>query len=101
MHDGGDVRAADEPVVAERGVLTAPGEGWSLAARRAEMIRELVGQRVFGSEAADAAAAEFGVSRRQVYVLVRRWWTEKASCRTCWLNLTSSLTWAWSGLLML
>ena len=37
------------------------------------MIRELAAQRVVGLEAADAAAAELGVSRRQVYVLVRRW----------------------------
>ena len=64
---------ADELVVAERGVLTAPAEEWDLAARRAGVIRVLASQRVVGLEAADAAAAELGVSRRQVYVLVRRW----------------------------
>ncbi len=64
---------ADDPVVAERGVLTAPAEAWDLAVRQAEVIRELAAQRVVGLEAADAAAAELGVSRRQVYVLVRRW----------------------------
>jgi len=64
---------ADDLVVAERGVLTAPAEAWGLAVRRAEVIRELAGQRVVGLEAADAAAARLGVSRRQVYVLVGRW----------------------------
>lgn len=64
---------ADDPVVAERGVLTAPAEAWNLAVRRAEAIRELAAQRVVSLEAADAAAAQLGVSRRQVYVLVSRW----------------------------
>lgn len=64
---------ADDPVVAERGVLTAPAEEWDMAVRRAEVIGPLAEQRVVGLEAADAAAARLGVSRRQVYVLVRRW----------------------------
>jgi putative transposase len=63
---------ADDPAVAERGVLTAPAEAWDLAVRRAEVIRELAAQRVVSLEAADAAAARLGVSRRQVYVLVSR-----------------------------
>jgi putative transposase len=64
---------ADDPVVAERGVLTAPAEAWGLAVRRAEVIRELAAQRVVGLGAADAAASQLGVSRRQLYVLVGRW----------------------------
>ena len=64
---------ADELVVAERGVLTAPVEEWDRAARRAEVIKELADQRVVGLAAADLAASQLGVSRRQVYVLVRRW----------------------------
>ena len=63
----------DDPEVAERGVLTAASDAWDLAVRRAEVIRRLAGQRVVGLEAASAAAAELGVSRRQVYVLVGRW----------------------------
>ena len=47
--------------------------GVGLAARRADVIRELAVQRVVGLEAADAAATRLGVSRRQVYVLVGRW----------------------------
>ncbi len=64
---------ADDPEVAERGVLTAASDAWDLAVRRAEVIRRLAGQRMVGLEAASAAAAELGVSRRQVYVLVGRW----------------------------
>jgi putative transposase len=63
----------DDPAVAERGVLTAPAEAWDLAVRRAEVIGELAPRRVVSLEAADAAAARLGVSRRQVYVLVGRW----------------------------
>ncbi len=63
----------DDPVVAERGVLTASAEAWDLAVHRADVIRGLAAQRVVGLEAADAAAAQLGMSRRQVYVLVGRW----------------------------
>jgi putative transposase len=64
---------ADDTVVVERGVLTAAAEAWDLAVRQAEVIGHLAGQRTVGLAAADAAAAELGVSRRQVYVLIRRW----------------------------
>jgi len=64
---------ADDPAVVERGVLTAASDAWDLAVRRAEVIGQLAGQRVVGLAAADAAAGKLGVSRRQVYVLVRRW----------------------------
>jgi putative transposase len=64
---------AGDLAVAERGVLTAPAEAWDLAARQAEVIRRLAARRVVGMDAADAAAAVLGVSRRQVYVLVERW----------------------------
>lgn len=64
---------ADDPAVVERGVLTAVAGAWDLAVRRAEVIGQLAEQRTVGLEAADAVAAELGVSRRQVYVLVKRW----------------------------
>lgn len=74
VHDaGGDSGMADDQAVAERGVLTAPAGTWDLAVRRAGVIRELAAQPVVGTGAADAAAAELGVSRRQVYLLVSRW----------------------------
>ena len=64
----------DDPgVVAERGVLTAPAEVWQLAVRRAEVIGRLADGDAVGHTAADTAAAELGISRRQVYELLRRW----------------------------
>ena len=58
---------------ADRGLLTVPDEVWALAVRRAEVIRPLAELATVGMSAADAAAAELGVSRRLIYVLVRRW----------------------------
>jgi hypothetical protein len=47
VHDGGgSVTVVDDLVVTERGVLTMPAEAWELAARRAEVVSRLVGQRV-------------------------------------------------------
>jgi putative transposase len=64
----------DEPTtVPERGLLATSDEAWNLAVRRAEVIGRLARSGVVGLEAADAAAAELGVSRRLVYVLLRRW----------------------------
>lgn len=63
----------DEPVVVERGVLTVSGAAWDLAVRRAEVIGRLAAAPAVGHRAANAAAAELGVSRRQVYLLPRRW----------------------------
>nr|WP_322768357.1 DNA-binding domain-containing protein [Frankia sp. Cr1] len=59
--------------VVERGVLTAPAEVWQVAVRRAEVIGRLATGDAVGHVAADAAAAELGVSRRRVYELLRRW----------------------------
>jgi putative transposase len=64
---------ADEPVAVERGLLTAGAQAWELAVRRAAVIGPIAEQETVGLAAADAAAAELGVSRRQVYELVRRW----------------------------
>jgi putative transposase len=60
---------AGEPAVVERGVLTAPAQAWDLAVRRAEVIGRLAERGTVGLEAADVAAAELGVSRRQVYAV--------------------------------
>jgi len=73
-----------EGPVVERGVLTAPAQAWDGAVRRAEVIARLAAKGTVGLAAADVAAAELGVSRRQVYmcwsgggVRVRAW------CRIC------------------
>jgi putative transposase len=69
MHD---VQQAEDRV-RERGLLTVPDEVWELAVRRAEVIGPLASSSSVGVGSVDAAAAQLGVSRRQVYVLVRRW----------------------------
>lgn len=64
----------DEPVlVAERGLLAVSDDVWNLAVRRAAVIGPLARADVAGLAAVDAAAAELGVSRRQVYLMLRRW----------------------------
>ncbi|MEV1168558.1 hypothetical protein [Nonomuraea sp. NPDC049784] len=54
--------------IIERGVLTAPDETC-----QAEVIGRLAVQARVRLAAADAAAVELGISRRRVYVLLRRW----------------------------
>lgn len=63
----------DEDVVPERGLLTVSDEAWAIAVRRGEVIGPLAEAATAGSEAAEAAAEQLGISRRQVYVLLRRW----------------------------
>ncbi|WP_027660960.1 helix-turn-helix domain-containing protein [Salinispora fenicalii] len=62
----------DPSVVVERGVLTAPAEVGQLAVCRAEVIGRMPDGDAVGHAAADTAA-ELGISRRQVYELLRRW----------------------------
>ena len=57
----------------EHGVLTFSDSGWSQAKKRREVIAPLVQEEVVGLAAADEAAVILGVSRRQVYRLVRRY----------------------------
>lgn len=72
VHDG--ARTVVEPAtVAEHGLLTVPDEVWGLAVRRAEVIGPLAEGDVVGLVAVDGAAVELEISRRQVYVLLRRW----------------------------
>lgn len=65
--------AVDDDVVPERGLLTVSDEVWALAVRRAEVIGPLAKAGTAGTEAVEAAAERLGISRRQVYVLLRRW----------------------------
>lgn len=60
-------------MVLERGLLTVSDEVWALAVRRAEVIGPLAGAGTVGGDAVEAAANQLGISRRQVYVLLRRW----------------------------
>jgi putative transposase len=65
--------ADERTVVAERGLLSVPDAVWDLAVRRAQVIGLLAQADVVGLGAVDAAAAQLGISRRKVYLLLRRW----------------------------
>ena len=64
--------ASDTSLIAEQGVVTLPDAAWAQARQRADFIGPLAALDVVGHEAADAAAHALGLSRRQVYVLIRR-----------------------------
>ena len=64
--------ASDTLPIAEQGVATLPDAAWAQARHRTEIIGPLAALEVVGHEAADAAAQALGLSRRQVYVLIRR-----------------------------
>ncbi|MEE9947808.1 MULTISPECIES: Mu transposase C-terminal domain-containing protein [Pseudomonas] len=64
--------ATDTLRITEQGVATLSEQVWERARRRAEIIGPLVQSETVGHEAADAAAQALGLSRRQVYVLIRR-----------------------------
>jgi putative transposase len=62
----------DTSPIAEQGVATLSDEAWVQAQHRTEIIAPLVALEVVGHQAADVAAQALGVSRRQVYILIRR-----------------------------
>lgn len=64
---------AGDPAVADRGVLAADEARWRLAVRRAEAIGGLSTKDTVGLAAANEAAERLGVSRLQVYALVKCW----------------------------
>lgn len=64
--------ASDTPRIPERGMVTLPDEDWEQARRRSEIIGPLAALAVVGHQAADEAAQSLGLSRRQVYILIRR-----------------------------
>ncbi len=59
--------------IVERGLLAMSDQAWAEARHRSAVIGPLAALGLVGHEAADAAAAELGLSRRQVYVLVKRY----------------------------
>ncbi len=63
--------ASDTSPIAEQGVATLPDEAWAQARHRMEIIGPLAALEVVGHEAAGAAAHAPGLSRRQVYALIR------------------------------
>lgn len=64
---------ADPVRIAARGQLTMSDAAWEQARSRAAVIGSLAARGTTGLAAADRAAAELGVSRRQVYMLLERY----------------------------
>ena len=58
--------------IAEQGVLTLPDAAWERARQRMDVVGPLAALDFVGHQAADDAAHTLGLSRRQVYVLIRR-----------------------------
>jgi putative transposase len=64
----------DDPVhIVAQGQLTMPDAAWEQARSRAAVIGSLAARGTTRLADADRAAAELGVSRRQVYVLLGRY----------------------------
>ena len=63
---------ADEVPIVERGVLSMSAGAWEEARRRAGVIGPLASGPL-SQRAADAAGEQLGLSRRQVFALVKRW----------------------------
>ena len=63
---------SDEGPIVERGVLSLSAAAWEEARRRAAVIGPLAAGTV-SHRAADAAGEQLGLSRRQVYALVKSW----------------------------
>ena len=84
--------ALEAPRVAEQGDLTLPDAAWKRAMHRMEVVIEpLVAIEVIGHQAADAAAHALGLSRRQVYQLIRRFRQDSSSVKVSkrWLLATA------------
>ena len=64
--------AGETAPIAERGVATLADEKWEQARHRADVIRPLAQLDMVGHQAADEAAQALGLSRRQVYILIKR-----------------------------
>jgi putative transposase len=71
-----------EPAAVLERVLAVPEETWRLAICRAEVIARLAAMGTVGLDAADAAAAELGVSRRWCICCWAAGGWGKVSCRT-------------------
>lgn len=64
--------ASDQPTIPEHGVLTLSEQAWAEAQRRARVIAPLAARPAVDRQTADEAAAQLGLSRRQIYTLVQR-----------------------------
>jgi putative transposase len=64
--------ASDQSTIPEHGVLTLSEQAWAEAQRRARVIAPLAAMSAVDRQTADEAAAQLGLSRRQIYTLLQR-----------------------------
>lgn len=67
------VMTSDKPLIVEHGLVSMSDTAWAQARRRAAVIAPLAAMDTVGHSDADDAAGQLGLSRRQVYALVRRY----------------------------
>jgi putative transposase len=63
----------ESPPIPQRGLLTLSDAAWAQAVLRSQTIAPLAALRAVGRAQADEAAAQLGLSRRRVYVLIQRY----------------------------
>ena len=63
---------SDDPQILERGLLGMADKAWESLRQQDEVIAPLAAMATVTHGAADRAAEELGLSRRQVYTLVGR-----------------------------
>lgn len=63
----------DDNIVMEQGLLSASGTEWEHARLRMEVIEPLTQLKVVTWALADNAAEKLGISRRQIYALIKRY----------------------------
>ncbi|WP_426939934.1 hypothetical protein [Pseudarthrobacter sp. S6] len=63
---------SDDPQFLERGLLGMSDKGWERLLQQDEVIAPLTAMATVTHGAADSAAEELGLSRRQVYTLIGR-----------------------------
>jgi putative transposase len=61
------------PAISELGLLTLSSEAWEQIRQQSQVIAPLAALHSISHQAADTAALQLGLSRRQIYVLVRRY----------------------------
>ncbi len=61
------------PAISELGLLTLSSEVWEQIRQKSQVIAPLAALHSISHQAADSAALQLGLSRRQIYVLVRRY----------------------------
>lgn len=63
----------ESPAISEHGLLTLSNEAWEQVQQKSQIIAPLAALHSISHHAADTAARQLDLSRRQIYVLVKRY----------------------------